>query len=522
MVEPFDAHALKAELGRKLRLRIPAANFLGAVLAFVAGALTAANIKGQSGVGRIDFIAFGAYFCFVSPIVWWVLESKSRGAIDWVISGREPTRSDQRAALLLPWQMAVCSIAGWVLAAAIWGTITVTQGDSWRYTACVSLSILLGGLTTCGVVYLLVEWTMRPLVALALAGDAPARTIGPGVRTKLLLSWLVGADVFLLLIGLTVLGRPVDQPPSRIDIWFIIIAGFGAGSLVVYVASRSLATPLVELRRSVDRVTNGDLAVSVEVNDGGELGMVQAGFNRMVAGLRERRTLQDLFGRHVGEDVARLALSRGEVELGGERREVGVVFIDVIGSTQLAQSRPPEDVVALVNRLFATIVRVVADEGGWINKFEGDGALCVFGAPVSADDCAQRALRAARTLRRELLALSLTEPALDAAIGVSAGSVVAGNVGAEQRYEYTVMGSPVNEASRLTAEAKHRFGRVLASEEAISRAPQEAGRWIVADELQLRGFDEPILAYEPTSDSVPQRGSRAAGRSDSSPPDYAI
>jgi adenylate cyclase len=322
------------------------------------------------------------------------------------------------------------------------------------------------------------------------------------VRTKLLLSWLVGADVFLLLIGLTVLGRPVDQPPSRIDIWFIIIAGFGAGSLVVYVASRSLATPLVELRRSVDRVTQGDLAVSVEVNDGGELGMVQAGFNQMVVGLRERRTLQDLFGRHVGEDVARLALSRGDVTLGGERREVGVVFIDVIGSTQLAHSRPPEEVVAVINQLFAAIVKVVADEGGWINKFEGDGALCVFGAPVSMPDCAQRALRAARTLRRELLALSMSEPSLDAAIGVSAGTVVAGNVGAEQRYEYTVMGSPVNEASRLTTEAKHRLGRVLASEEAISRAPQEAGRWIVADEMRLRGFDQPVLAYEPTDDAL--------------------
>lgn len=509
MVEPAVARSLKAELSRKLWVRIPAANFVGAVLAFAAGALTAANIKGQSGVGRIDFIAFAAYFLCVSPIVRWYLRIKTRRATDWLLTGREPRRSDQRAALLLPWQLSMCSLVGWVLASLIWGGITLAQHDSWRYCACVSLSILLGGLTTSGVVYLLVEWTVRPVVAHALAGDAPERAIGPGVRTKLWLSWLIGADVFLLLIGLAVLGRPANQPPSRIDLWFIIIAGFGAGSLVVYVASRSLATPLVELRRSVDRVTHGDLAVSVEVNDGGELGMVQAGFNQMVAGLRERRTLQDLFGRHVGEDVARLALSRGEVELGGERREVGVVFIDVIGSTQLAQGRPPEDVVSIVNRLFATIVRVVGDEGGWINKFEGDGALCVFGAPVSSDDCAQRALRAARTLRRELLALSLTEPALDAAIGVSAGTVVAGNVGAEQRYEYTVMGSPVNEASRLTAEAKLRFGRVLASEEAISRARQEAGRWIVADELQLRGFDEPILAYEPTEDALSEAGAGA-------------
>ena len=178
-----------------------------------------------------------------------------------------------------------------------------------------------------------------------------------------------------------------------------------------------------------------------------------------------------------------------------------MIFVDVIGSTQLAQSRPPEEVVAILNQLFATIVRVVGDEGGWVNKFEGDGALCVFGAPASTGDYAQRALRAARTLRRELLALAMVEPALDAAIGVSAGTAVAGNVGTEERYEYTVMGSPVNEASRLTTEAKQRLGRVLASEEVITRAGTERSGWKVASEVLLRGYDHPVLAYEP-SDSL--------------------
>jgi adenylate cyclase len=100
---------------------------------------------------------------------------------------------------------------------------------------------------------------------------------------------------------------------------------------------------------------------------------------------------------------------------------------------------------------------VVAAEGGWVNKFEGDGALCIFGAPVTLDDCALRALRAARVLRQELLVLAASNPELDAAIGVSAGTVVAGNVGDEQRYEYTVIGTPVNEAARLIYEP---LGRV--------------------------------------------------------------
>jgi adenylate cyclase len=200
----------------------------------------------------------------------------------------------------------------------------------------------------------------------------------------------------------------------------------------------------------------------------------------------------------VGSEVVRQAVERG-VHLGGERREVSVLFVDVIGSTALAQKHPPDRVVDLLNQFFGTVVTVVAAEGGWVNKFEGDGALCVFGAPVALPDHALRALRAARTIRRDLLALAAASPDLDAAIGVSAGIVVAGNVGAEQRYEYTVIGDAVNEAARLTDEAKQRLGRVLASEEAVARAGRESGTWMVADEIRLRGRQQPTLVYEPAA-----------------------
>lgn len=493
----MPASPLEAALARSLRFRIPIANLAGAVLALVSGGLTAAGIHGQRGIGPTDFIAFGVFAVVVTPLGFWYGERECGKTLAWLTEGRPATRDEQRRLLSYPWMTARFGMAAWTVAALFWTTLATLGHHNWRFSLCLGLSILLGGITTSGLIYLLVEWTMRPTVALALAGDAPTKRIGPGVRTKLVLAWMVGSDVFLLLIGLTVLGRPADQPPSRADIFFIILAGFVAGTLVLYVAIRSLVTPLLELRHAVDSVSRGDLDVSLSVNDGGEIGMVQAGFNRMVAGLQERRTLEDLFGRHVGTEVARLALDQGGVALRGERREVGVVFVDVIGSTQLVQSRAPEEVVSILNQLFATIVKVVTDEGGWVNKFEGDGALCVFGAPASTDDYAQRALRAARTLRRELLALSMVEPALDAAIGVSAGTAVAGNVGAEQRYEYTVMGSPVNEASRLTTEAKQRLGRVLASEEVITRAGTERSGWKVASEVLLRGYEHPILAYEP-------------------------
>lgn len=489
---------LFADAGRRLTMRMPAANLVGGALALASGALTSAGIKGQPGVGWADIVLFVVYMSVAGPVGFTVAGRTCAKSTQWLVADRPATSEEQRRLLLVPLWLALQGMLGWFGAALAWSLLTAIGHHSGTYVARVAMSILLGGLATSGLVYLIVEWTIRPIVARAFAGNVPERMLAPGVRVKLIASWLIGADVFLLMIGLSFVGRPRSQPPTAGAIWFIIGAGLLAGSAVVYVATRSLATPLVELRRCVGRVQHGDLDVALTVNDGGELGLLQAGFNQMVAGLRERAMLADLFGRHVGEQVARNAVAAGEIKLGGERREVAAVFVDLIGSTRLTQGAPPEDVLRLLNQFFAIIVRVVAEEGGWVNKFEGDGALCVFGAPAPTPDSAARALRAARTLRRELLTLAAVTPELDAAMGVSAGTVVAGNVGAEERYEYSVIGVPVNEAARLTDEAKQRLGRVLASEEALQRAGAEANSWTVAGELQLRGYDNPILVYQPS------------------------
>jgi adenylate cyclase len=241
-------------------------------------------------------------------------------------------------------------------------------------------------------------------------------------------------------------------------------------------------------------VQAGRTDTQLEVYDGSEVGLLQAGFNEMVAGLREREQLRDLFGRQVGEDVARAALERG-TELGGETRDVGVLFIDLVGSTQLAANRPPHEVVDLLNAFFRVVVSVVAGHGGYVNKFEGDAALCVFGAPLPRPDPAGDALAAARELRDRLWA---ELPHCDMGIGVSFGTAVAGNIGAAERFEYTVIGDPVNEASRLTELAKRHPGRLLASGAALDAARDgEGGRWDGADQVVLRGREDPTRLAAP-------------------------
>ncbi len=266
------------------------------------------------------------------------------------------------------------------------------------------------------------------------------------------------------------------------------------GLLASLLSARAVADPVTAMRKAVREVEEGDLDAEVPVYDGSEIGQLQAGFNRMVAGLRERERIRDLFGRHVGEDVARRALE-DDVELGGETREVCVLFTDVIGSTALAAERPPEEVVELLNGFFAVVVEVVDRHGGWVNKFEGDAALAIFGAPMELDDAPSRALAAARELAERL---PREVEGIEAAIGVSAGEVVAGNVGEETRFEYTVIGDPVNEAARLTELAKERPGRLLASEAIVERAGSaERERWELDGEVELRGRRQPTRVAVP-------------------------
>jgi adenylate cyclase len=190
-----------------------------------------------------------------------------------------------------------------------------------------------------------------------------------------------------------------------------------------------------------------------------------------------------------------------------------VVFVDLVASTSFASRRPPAEVVAVLNDFFRLVVETVEEHGGWVNKFQGDAALCVFGAPTARPDAACDALRAARKLR-ERLGDGLH--GVDAGIGVSAGPAVAGNVGTEERFEYTVIGDPVNEAARLCELAKRRPERLLASAAVVERAdPEEAACWQVREEVVLRGRDVPTGLATPVQ-GVGERRSVSATTSPAS------
>ena len=424
--------------------------------------------------------------------------------LQWVTEAREPDAGEHRRTLELAVHGVKIVASGWVVGAVLFFALNALV-NSFDFATMVGITVLLGGGTTCALVYLASERILRPVTALALNARRTDGNVAPSVRGRLGMAWVLGTGVPLLgvvvvaVVGVAksdvVGGSDIDTAYVSAAVLFLAVIALAIGLLATLFAAKAIADPVTSVREGVEQIERGDLDAHVLVDDGSEVGLLQAGFNRMAEGLRERERIRDLFGHQVGEDVARAALRDG-TWLGGEEREVGALFVDLVGSTSMAMAMPPTEVVRVLNRFFRVVVEVVEAECGLVNKFEGDAALCVFGAPVAQEDPAGDALRAARAMAARL---TRDVPETDFGIGISAGTAVAGNVGAEHRFEYTVIGDPVNEAARLCELAKQRPERVLASESALAKAaPPEADAWTVTESAVLRGRNTPTGVAHPS------------------------
>lgn len=477
------------------------ANLAGAVLSFVYLAVISpvpphVTPEIRAEIQREGVVAFTVFMAVVVAGVGRYLNARLDRIARWAVEGRAPTAAEVEEALALPRTLLVVPELVWLLAATVFGVQQATFDVGWVLVGRVVTGILFGGVITSTLAYLLVERTLRPVSTLVLSYGVLDRPRAPGILRRLVVSWLLGSALPLLAVGLTqTIRTPQERQELTGAIWFLVVVGVVTGAVTMVTAARSVAEPISDLRDVQREVERGRLDVRVRVSDASEVGLLQTGFNAMVAGLEERRRLQDIFGRHVGEAVARQALDRG-VALGGETRDVSVLFADVIGSTGLAQSLPAEALVSALNAFFAAVVASVREEGGWVNKFDGDGALCVFGAPGDLPDHRGAALRAACALRARLASVREAY-GIDAGIGVSSGPVTAGNVGAEERFEYTVIGDPVNEAARLTEAAKARPERVLASGPTVAGAGDVGAGWREVGAETLRGRTTPTAFYAP-------------------------
>jgi adenylate cyclase len=472
------------------------ANALGAVVTFgyAVVIITPSRARAAPDRLRLNLLVF-LIFLLVSLVAgggWSVL--RFRPTLAWLLADRWPSESERAVTLRQPARQTVVHATLWSLGVGLFVALNV--GDSARIALQVALAAGLGGLFTCALGFLLAERLLRPVTTRALAHGGPDAPAVPGVVSRVVWGWAVGTGVPLLGVGMALLSRGrVERLTDDTAALLLLVVALLASLGTMLLLARSIAAPSGPIRRAVRAIAAGERDVAVAVTDAGELGRLQAAVNEMAAGLRASERLQDLFGRQVGPEVAAQALARG-VELGGESREVAVLFVDLNGSTAFASSHRPAEVVELLNTFFRVVVDVIDDHGGVVNKFAGDGALCVFGAPLPHPDPASAALAAGRTLRQRVA--DLDDEQIGVGIGIATGTVVAGNVGAERRFEYTVIGDPVNEAARLTDLAKQYGERLLASATVLDRAgADETARWRLAATVTLTGRSEPTRLAVP-------------------------
>ncbi|OBI84231.1 adenylate/guanylate cyclase domain-containing protein [Mycobacterium sp. 1245805.9] len=409
-------------------------------------------------------------------------------SLRWYVAGDAPSQEQRAAAMKMPGRQSVILLLAWGAAGAFFVLRNLAGGP--QILLPIALGTLVGGLAAAGTGMLLGQRTLRPIMGAATLGSEPRLAV-PGVFARLVLLWFMCSalpvGVIATLVVLRSYGWLIEKSAALdVPILVVALAALLLGLPTMILTSRSISDPLSEVVDAMAEVEHGHIGTQVGAYERSQIGRLQTGFNRMVAGLAERDRVRDLFGRHVGSEVAQRAIQEG-ASLSGDVVEAGVLFIDLVGSTQLAESLPPQEVAEVLNDFFRIVVDAVDEHNGLINKFAGDAALAVFGAPLRTAQPASAALATARSLATQLRRL----PVVDFGIGVSAGRVFAGNVGAENRYEYTVIGDAVNEAARLADLAKTADRRILCSAAAIERADDaECAHWAECYSTVLRGRSE--------------------------------
>jgi adenylate cyclase len=211
----------------------------------------------------------------------------------------------------------------------------------------------------------------------------------------------------------------------------------------------------------------------------------------------ERDRTMAMFGQHVSPQVAERLLQEqaGQVT---ELRPVCVLFLDIRDFTRFSESRPPSEVVAFLNTLFAPLVAIVDRHGGIINKFLGDGFLAIFGAPLPSENHCLSAVRAALDLIEAVQKLTRSGqlPPTRIGIGLHAGDVITGSVGSSLRREYTVIGDTVNLASRIEQLTKVHAAQILASDAVIAQLPPGECATEKLPPATVKGREAPVQLYK--------------------------
>jgi adenylate cyclase len=213
---------------------------------------------------------------------------------------------------------------------------------------------------------------------------------------------------------------------------------------------------------------------------------------------RSRREVRRAFGYYVAPELlTEIERNAGKLELGGELKEISVMFADMRGFTSFTEKHTPQDTLNTLNTLFGALGKEIVDRFGTIDKFIGDAIMAFWNAPVDVPAHARKAALSAIAMRNSLRALNAQKtfgtPGIAIGIGISTGVALVGNMGLETRFDYSTIGDPVNVASRVEGESKVVGFDIVAAEPTAVATPELA--WLEAGSVQLKGKAARLKVY---------------------------
>jgi len=268
--------------------------------------------------------------------------------------------------------------------------------------------------------------------------------------------------------------------------------------LIVYFFSKTITTPIIRLFSATKEIEKGNFRVDIAPTSGDEIGQLTRSFVSMGRGLEEREKLKETFGKFVNKEIAELVL-KGDIKLGGERKSATIFFSDIRDFTAISEKLEPEEVVEFLNEYMTRMVGCVNATSGVVDKFIGDAIMAVWGAPVSYGNDTEHAIDGALMMRKQLAEFNqgrggIKKPLIRIGCGINTGPVLAGQIGSEERMEYTVIGDTVNLASRIEQLNKPFGTDILISQDtyAITRGIY---RVEPMQKIKVKGKAEPLQIY---------------------------
>ncbi len=271
-----------------------------------------------------------------------------------------------------------------------------------------------------------------------------------------------------------------------------ILRTAGVGVLVTIILAlllgRTFSRPILKLVESMNKIKQGDLQVNLKASTRDEIGLLTQTFNEMIVGLRERLHLMRYVGSHTIDMIKNV--SNSEVALGGDRRNLTVLFSDIRGFTSYSENRSPEEVISMLNTYLGLQAETVALYGGSVDKFVGDEMVALFGGNNSVENALECAVAIQRLMLRDK---EKSTESIQIGIGINYGSMILGNMGAKERMDYTVIGSAVNLGARLCASAGP--GQILIPQQVLQTVNKEY-KICNMQSMSFKGFTDKIQVVE--------------------------